>query len=109
MLVALAFFASATYSDDKSAQKPASKEIQLTGTLLCAKCKLKMDGVKKCVNALQVEENGKTVTYLLDDKGNSEDYHECGGSEKKDVTVAGTLTEKDGKKTVKPSKVEFKK
>lgn len=55
------------------------------------------------------EESGKTVTYLLDDKGNGEDYHECGGSEKKDVTVSGTLTDKDGKKTVRPSKVEVKK
>lgn len=108
LLAALALVAPATFADDKPAQKPADKEVKLTGTLMCAKCKLKMDGVKKCVNALQVEENGKTVTYLLDDKGNGEDYHECGGSEKKGVTVTGTLTEKDGKKTVKPSKVETK-
>ncbi len=34
----------------------ADKEVKLTGTLVCAKCKLKMDGVKKCTNALQVKE-----------------------------------------------------
>lgn len=109
MVVAAAFvlssFGLASYADDK----PAAKEVKLTGSLVCAKCKLKMDGVKKCVNALQVEEKGKAVTYLLDDKGMEEDYHECGGGEKAGVTVAGALTEKDGKKVVKPSKVEVKK
>jgi hypothetical protein len=102
---AAALFTSFARADDK----PAEKDVRLTGTLVCAKCKLKLDGVKKCVNALQVDEKGKAVTYLLDDKGMEEDYHECGGGEKKGVTVEGKLTEKDGKKTVKPSKVEVKK
>ena len=102
---AAALFTSFARADDK----PAEKDVKLTGTLVCAKCKLKLDGVKKCVNALQVDEKGKAVTYLLDDKGMEEDYHECGGGEKKGVTVEGKLTEKDGKKTVKPSKVEVKK
>ncbi len=87
------------------------KEVKLTGTLMCAKCKLKLEGVKKCTNALQVKEGEKTVTYLLDDKGNGEEYHEgvCGGDVKENVTVVGTVTEKDGKKWVKPTKVEVKK
>src|SRR5437870_2421164 len=106
MVVVAAFAVSAlgvsSYADDK----PAAKEVKLTGSLVCAKCKLKMEGVKKCANALVVKENGKEVTYLLEDKGNGEDYHECGGGEKAGVTVEGTLTEKDGKKVVKPSKVE---
>lgn len=106
---AAALFTSFTRADDKPADKPAEKDVKLTGSLVCAKCKLKLEGVKKCVNALQVDEKGKAVTYLLDDKGMEEDYHECGGGEKKDVTVEGKLTEKDGKKTVKPSKVEVKK
>jgi hypothetical protein len=88
--------------------KPADKEVKLTGTLVCAKCKLKAEGVKKCTNALQVKEGEKTVTYYLEDKGNGETYHEdvCGGGEKAHVTVVGKVSEKDGKKWVKPSKVE---
>ena len=88
--------------------KPA--EVKLTGTLVCAKCKLKAEGVKKCTNALQVKEGEKTVTYLLEDKGTGEGYHEdlCGGGEKANVTVVGKVSEKDGKKWVKPSKVEAK-
>ncbi len=93
--------------------KPVGKTVKLTGTLVCAKCKLKMEGITKCTNALQVKEKegDKPVTYLLEDKGNGETYHEelCGGGELKDVTVAGNLTEKDGKKWVKPTKVETKK
>lgn len=108
MVVAAAFVLSslgvASHADDK----PAAKEVKLTGSLVCAKCKLKMEGVKKCTNALVVKENGKEVTYHLEDKGNGEDYHECGG-EKAGVTVEGTLTETDGKKVVKPSKVVVKK
>jgi hypothetical protein len=94
-----------TFADEKK------KDVKLTGTLVCAKCKLELDGIKKCTNALQVKEGEKTITYLLDDKGTKEDYHDavCGGGETKDVTVTGSLTEKDGKKWVKPTKVEIKK
>jgi hypothetical protein len=91
--------------------KPAGKEVKLTGALVCAKCGLKAEGVKKCTNALRVKEGEKTITYYLDDKGMKEKYHGdlCGGGEKEGVTVVGTLTEKDGKKWVKPKKVEEKK
>lgn len=100
--------AGAAFADEKPA---AGKEVKLTGTLVCAKCKLKAEGIKKCTNALQVKEGEKTVTYFLEDKGNGEGYHEdvCGGGEKAGVSVVGTVTEKDGKKWVKPSKVEAKK
>ena len=91
------------------APAPAGKEVRLTGTLVCAKCKLKLDGVKACTNALQVKEGEKTVTYLLDDKGMEEEYHECGKGEKPGVTVTGSVAEKDGKKWVKPTKVEYAK
>jgi hypothetical protein len=90
------------------ASPQGDKEVKLTGTLVCAKCKLKMEGVSKCTNALQVKDGEQTLTYILVDKGMAEDYHECGGGEKKDVTVVGKVTEKDGKKTVKPAKVDVK-
>ena len=84
------------------------KEVTLKGTVLCAKCALKE--TKKCTTAIQVKEGDKTVTYYLEDKGTGEDYHEpvCGG-EKKEGTVTGVVTEKDGKKWVKPSKVDYAK
>jgi hypothetical protein len=92
--------------DDK---KQETKEVKLTGTLVCGSCKLKES--KKCANVLQVKEKDKLVNYWLTDKGNDETYHEniCGGGELKDVTVTGAVSEKDGKKMVKASKVDVKK
>lgn len=85
------------------------KETKLTGTLMCGKCSLKM--TPKCSNVLQVKEGDKTVSYILDDKGNGEDYHEgvCGDGKIEGVTVTGNVTEKDGKRYVKPSKVDLPK
>ncbi|HJT75896.1 MAG TPA: DUF6370 family protein [Gemmataceae bacterium] len=84
------------------------KEVTLKGTILCAKCALKES--KKCQTAIQVKEDGKTVTYYLDDKGMKEEYHEevCGGA-RKEGTVTGTVHEHDGKKFIKPTKVEYAK
>jgi Family of unknown function (DUF6370) len=84
------------------------KEVKLEGTIVCAKCALKE--TQKCTNAIIVKENGKDVTYYFVDKGAGEDYHEevCGG-DKKPGTVTGTVSEKDGKKQIKPTKVEYKK
>ena len=86
------------------------KEVTLKGTILCAKCSLKEKGVTKCTTAIQVKEKGKDVVYLLDDKGAKEEYHEmvCSG-DKKEGTVTGVVTEKDGMKWIKPSKVEYTK
>jgi hypothetical protein len=85
------------------------KETKLTGTLMCGKCSLKI--TPKCSNVLQVKEGDKTVNYILDDKGNGEDYHEgvCGDGKIEGVAVTGTVGEKDGKKYVKPTKVELPK
>jgi hypothetical protein len=85
------------------------KEVKLTGTLVCGKCNLKM--TPKCSNVLQVKEGDKVVNYFLDDKGMGETYHEgvCGGDKVEGVTVTGSVTEKDGKKYVKPTKVDTKK
>lgn len=93
----------------QSIQAEDKKEVTLKGTIMCAKCALKES--KKCQNAIQVKEDGeKTVTYYLDDKGMKERYHEtvCGG-EKKEGTVTGTVSMKDGRQVIKPSKVEYAK
>jgi uncharacterized protein (DUF1786 family) len=85
------------------------KEVTLTGTLVCGKCSLK--ATPKCSNVLQVKEGDKVVNYFLDDKGHGEAYHEdvCGGEKVEGVAVTGAVTEKDGKKYIKPTKVEKKK
>ncbi len=95
-------FGAVTTAEDK-------KETNLTGTLMCGKCSLKL--TPKCSNVLQVKEGDKTVNYFLDDKGNGEDYHEgvCGDGMIKGVSVTGTVSEKDGKKYVKPTKVDLPK
>jgi len=86
------------------------KEVTLKGTILCAKCALKAEGVTKCTNAIKVKDGDKEVVYFFDDKGKAEDYHDeiCGGGEK-DGTVTGVVSKKDGKNYIKPSKVEFAK
>jgi hypothetical protein len=84
------------------------KEVTLKGEISCAKCGLHQ--ADKCGTAIVVKEGGKDVTYFLLDKGMQEKYYEglCGG-DKKQGAVTGVVTEKDGKKYVKPSKVEFAK
>jgi hypothetical protein len=86
------------------------KEVTLKGTLMCAKCELKEKDVTKCTTVIQVKEDGKDITYYLKDNGSKENYHEdvCGGG-KKEGTVTGLVSEKDGKKYITPSKVEYKK
>lgn len=91
------------------AQADDKKEVTLKGTMVCGKCTL---GVcKKCTNVLQVKEGDKTVDYFIEDKGNKEKYHKaiCPPESKQDAEVTGTVSEKDGKKWVKPTKVDVKK
>lgn len=88
--------------------KKDAKEVTLKGTLVCGKCTLKE--TDKCTNVLQVKKGDKTENYYIEDKGNKADYHKgiCPAGSKKDATVTGTVTEKDGKKWLKASKVEVK-
>lgn len=88
------------------AAAPAAKESTMTGTITCAKCGLKTSDT--CNTAMTVKEGGKDVVYMFDaesDKAHHEAF--CKGS--KQGTVTGTVTEKDGKKWVKVSKLEAKK
>jgi len=105
-LLVLGFLAVGGKADEKDKEKP--KEVTLKGTILCAKCELKE--TKTCTTAIQVKEANKVVTYYLVDKGHTEPYHDaiCKGG-KKEGTVTGVVTEKDGKKWINPSKVEYAK
>ena len=91
-----------------SARAEDEKKVTLKGDILCAKCELKQ--AKKCTTAIVVKEGDKEVTYYLSDKGMKEEYHEpvCGGG-RKEGTVIGKVSEKNGKKYITPEKVEYAK
>ena len=82
------------------------KEVTLKGDIMCAKCELKE--AKKCTTLIKIQQDGKEVTYYFKDKGTKEEYHEtvCGGG-RKEGSVTGTVAEKDGKKWITPTKVEY--
>ena len=100
------------FAEDKPAapkedKKDEKKELKLEGELVCVKCVLAEKGVEKCANALRVMVEKKEVIYYLDDKGSKEDYHEaCCQKAAKAKLTGGTLTEKDGKKTIKGATIE---
>jgi Family of unknown function (DUF6370) len=81
------------------------KPVTLTGMMVCGKCKLHI--TKECQNVLQVEKDGKTINYFLTQNKVSTDFHPniCGTDGEK-ATVTGTVTEKDGKEILEPSKIK---
>ncbi len=81
------------------------KEVTLEGKITCAKCDLGVE--KACATVIVVKEDGKDVTYYFDKKGNSE-HHKKICTSPMEGKVTGTVSEKDGKKFVTVSKVEFK-
>lgn len=83
----------------------AADEVTITGDMVCGKCTL--HETASCQNVVQVAEDGKTVKYYLEQNDVSKEAHEpiCGGSSEK-VKVTGTVTEKDGKKMMTPTKIE---
>lgn len=83
------------------------KEVTLTGEGKCAKCAL--HETDKCQNTVQVQEDGKPVTYYLAQNKLSKEFHENLCKESKKITVTGTVKEKDGKKTLTASKIELAK
>lgn len=82
-----------------------AKDVQtITGEGKCAKCAL--HETAKCQNVIQVEKDGKTVTYYLTGKASTAFHKDnlCEGSKK--VTATGTVTEKDGKMMMHVTKIE---
>jgi hypothetical protein len=81
------------------------KAITITGNMVCGKCTL--HETEKCQNVVQVTQDGKTVNYYLIQNDTSKDAHSavCHGDTEK-VTVTGTVTEKDGKEVLTPTKIE---
>src|SRR5208283_7590 len=88
-----------------AANQDSSKEITITGNMVCGKCTL--HETKSCQNVVQVVKDGKTVNYYLKQNDVSKAAHDpvCHGDSEK-VTVTGTVTEKDGKQMMTPTKIE---
>ncbi len=97
-LALVAFIATAQARPDKD-QKT------LTGTITCAKCDLGKES--KCATVIKVTEGGKDEIYYFDQKGDKANHGKICKSPK-EGTVTGTVSEKDGKKVITVSKVEFK-
>jgi RecG-like helicase len=82
----------------------ADETVTITGEGMCAKCAL--HETKTCQNAIQVQKDGKTVTYYLVQNDVSKNFHEnlCKGSEK--VKATGTVKEVNGKMEMTATKIE---
>src|SRR5262245_52893167 len=80
------------------------KEVTLKGTITCAKCDLKKE--KACATVSSVKEMDKDVVYYFDADSHKK-HHKAICTEAKKGSVVGKVSEKDGKKVVTVSKVEF--
>jgi Family of unknown function (DUF6370) len=85
----------------------AADETTLTGSVMCAKCTLKKADATKCQDVLVVKNGDKTVEYYVEKNEVAQKFgHVCRGE--KEAVVTGTVTEKDGKNWISPSKMEPK-
>ncbi len=102
MSVALAGFALSPMIS--SAEEEMAKPVILEGTATCPKCDL--GTAEECGNVLQVKEGDKTVIYQLAGKVDM-DWHKKICKAPKEVKATGTVTEKDGKKTLVVTEIEM--
>jgi hypothetical protein len=81
-----------------------SSQVTMTGTMVCAKCKLHV--ATSCQNVLQVTENGTTNNYFLVQNDVSKDFHNniC-MNDGEAATVIGTVEEKDGQEQLTATKI----
>src|SRR5438477_13188042 len=82
------------------------EEKTLKGTITCAKCDLGVES--KCATVIKVKEGDKDVVYYFDAKGDKANHAKICKSPM-EGSVTGTVAEKDGKKWVTVSKVDWKK
>ena len=83
----------------------SAADTKVSGTAVCAKCNLKQ--ADKCQMAIKVTDaSGKTETILADNNSIAKDFHENICKKDAKVNAEGTITEKDGKKTIALTKVE---
>jgi hypothetical protein len=78
----------------------------LNGTLLCAKCALKKADAHECQDVLIVADaTGAKTEYYVTKNAVAEQSGEACTLEIK-ATVTGSISEKDGRKWITPSKIE---
>ena len=77
---------------------------EIKGEATCAKCTLKT--ASACQMAITVEKGGKKETYLVEQNDVAKGFHKQICTDTKDVVADGTITEKDGKKTITLAKIE---
>lgn len=83
-----------------------ASETTLSGTIMCAKCKLKKADATECQDVLVVKTaSNQTEEYYITKNEVAKKFgHNCMGEVATSVT--GEVTEKDGKKWIAPSKME---
>ncbi len=85
-----------------SASADATK---IQGEAVCAKCNLKQ--ADACQMAIKVTDaSGKSETILADNNSVAKDFHSTICKKSAKVEAEGTITEKDGKKTIALTKVD---
>jgi len=84
----------------------AAKAVTLTGKIACAKCELKV--AKECATVIVVKEGGKETLYYFDAKSHKAN-HDAVCQMPKNGTVTGMVSEKDGKKYIAVTKIDFSK
>ena len=106
-LVAVLAVAGLAVSLASFAAEGKDKEITIKGNGMCAKCELKQSD--SCQNVVQVEKDGKKVTYYVVQNDVAKAFHKnvCKSTEK--VTAVGTVKEVDGKMQFTASKIDLDK
>lgn len=102
-IIATAFLVSivtSIYAEDDDAKVKTIK-----GEAVCAKCEL--HETDKCQTAIRTKEDGKDVIYYAVNNDVAKKFHGkiCQAPAK--VTAVGTVEEKDGKKTIKLTKIDL--
>lgn len=90
-----------------TAEDKKDTKVELKGEICCAKCEL--EKADKCHSVLVAKnKEGKEEVFYFDDEASKKYHGECCKG-RKEATVTGTVTEKDGKKVVKVEKLDIKK
>ena len=81
-------------------------DTKITGEAMCAKCELQE--VSACQMAIKVKgANGKEEVIMADNNKVSKDFHDEICKKNARVNAEGTITEKNGKKTIALTKIEL--
>jgi hypothetical protein len=87
-----------------SASALALAETTLSGTLVCAQCKLQKADAHECQDVLLVKQNDATVEYYVVKNQVSKESGEACTLEIP-ATITGEVSEKDGRKWIAASKI----